>query len=99
MSGYMDPIAIVLKFHRGLNLMIQDKIAESGTDRLHHSHLSIQPQLPSQLGIPLCLAMSCSLVNILLAYPVNVFLAYPVDKCTTYAINVNLTTLLQVSPV
>jgi hypothetical protein len=33
MSGYTDPIAIVLKFHRGLNAMTQDKIAESGTDR------------------------------------------------------------------
>jgi hypothetical protein len=33
MSGYTDPIAIVLKFRRGLNPMTQDKIAESGTDR------------------------------------------------------------------
>jgi hypothetical protein len=33
MSGYTDPIAIVLKFHRGLNVAMQDKIAESGTDR------------------------------------------------------------------
>jgi hypothetical protein len=33
MSGYMDPIAIVLKFHRGLNAMTQDKITKSGTDR------------------------------------------------------------------
>jgi hypothetical protein len=33
MSGYTDPIAIVLKFRRGLNAMTQDKIAESGTDR------------------------------------------------------------------
>jgi hypothetical protein len=33
MSGYMDPIPIVLKFHRGLNAMTQDKIIESGTDR------------------------------------------------------------------
>jgi hypothetical protein len=33
MSGYTDPIAIVLKFRRGLNLTTQDKIAESGTDR------------------------------------------------------------------
>jgi hypothetical protein len=33
MSGYIDPIAIVLEFHRGLNVMAQDKIAESGTDR------------------------------------------------------------------
>jgi hypothetical protein len=32
-SGYTDPIAIVLKFHRGLNATTQDKIAESGTDR------------------------------------------------------------------
>jgi hypothetical protein len=34
MSGYTDPIAIVLKFRRGLNATMQDKIAESGTDRL-----------------------------------------------------------------
>jgi hypothetical protein len=33
LSGYTDPIAIVLKFHRGLNSTIQDCIAESGTDR------------------------------------------------------------------
>jgi hypothetical protein len=33
MSGYTNPIAIVLKFRRGLNVTTQDKIAESGTDR------------------------------------------------------------------
>jgi hypothetical protein len=33
LSGYIDPIAIVLKFRRGLNLTTQDRIAESGTDR------------------------------------------------------------------
>jgi hypothetical protein len=33
LSGYTDPIAIVLKFRRGLNLTTQDRIAESGTDR------------------------------------------------------------------
>jgi hypothetical protein len=33
LSGYTDPIAIVLKFHRGLNSTTQDRIAESGTDR------------------------------------------------------------------
>jgi hypothetical protein len=33
MSGYTDPITIVLKFRRGLNATTQDKIAESGTDR------------------------------------------------------------------
>jgi hypothetical protein len=33
MSGHIDPITIVLKFCRGLNVMIQDNIAESGTDR------------------------------------------------------------------
>jgi hypothetical protein len=33
LSGYTDPIAIVLKFHRGLNPTTQDRIAESGTDR------------------------------------------------------------------
>jgi hypothetical protein len=34
LSGYTDPIAIMLKFHRGLNPMTQDRIARSGTDRL-----------------------------------------------------------------
>jgi hypothetical protein len=34
LSGYTDPIAIVLKFRQGLNTMTQDRIAESGTDRL-----------------------------------------------------------------
>jgi hypothetical protein len=33
MSGYTDPIAIVLKFRQGLNVTTQDKIAESETDR------------------------------------------------------------------
>jgi hypothetical protein len=33
LSGYTDPIAIVLKFRQGLNSMTQDRIAESGTDR------------------------------------------------------------------
>jgi hypothetical protein len=35
LSGYTDPIAIVLKFCRGLNSMTQDRIAESGMDRLN----------------------------------------------------------------
>jgi hypothetical protein len=34
LSGYTDPIAIVLKFRRELNPTTQDKIAESGMDRL-----------------------------------------------------------------
>jgi hypothetical protein len=33
LSGYTDPIAIVLKFRRGLNLTTQDRITESGMDR------------------------------------------------------------------
>jgi hypothetical protein len=33
LSGYTDPIAIVLKFRRGLNSTTQDRITESGTDR------------------------------------------------------------------
>jgi hypothetical protein len=33
LSGYTDPIAIVLKFRHGLNPTTQDRIAESGTDR------------------------------------------------------------------
>jgi hypothetical protein len=33
LSGYTDPIAIVLKFCRGLNSTTQDRIAKSGTDR------------------------------------------------------------------
>jgi hypothetical protein len=33
MISYMDSIAIVLKFCQGLNMMTQDKIAESGTNR------------------------------------------------------------------
>jgi hypothetical protein len=33
LSGYTDPIAIVLKFHRGLNSMTQDRITKSGTHR------------------------------------------------------------------
>jgi hypothetical protein len=34
LSGYTDPIAIVLKFRRELSPMTQDRIAESGMDRL-----------------------------------------------------------------
>jgi hypothetical protein len=34
LSGYMDPITIMLKFRHGLNPTTQDRIAESGTDRL-----------------------------------------------------------------
>jgi hypothetical protein len=33
LSGYTDPIAIVLKFRHGLNPTTQDRIAESGMDR------------------------------------------------------------------
>jgi|HubBroStandDraft_3_1064219.scaffolds.fasta_scaffold10482_2 hypothetical protein len=33
LSGYSDDLAIVLKFRRGLNPVLQDKIAESGRDR------------------------------------------------------------------
>jgi hypothetical protein len=33
LSGYTDPITIILKFRRGLNSTTQDRIAESGTDR------------------------------------------------------------------
>jgi hypothetical protein len=33
LSGYTDPIAIVLKFCQGLNPTTQDRIAESGMDR------------------------------------------------------------------
>jgi hypothetical protein len=33
MSGYTNPIAIVLKFRQSLNATMQDKIAESGTDQ------------------------------------------------------------------
>ena len=33
LSGYSDPLAIVIKFRRGLNASTQDRIAESGTDR------------------------------------------------------------------
>jgi hypothetical protein len=33
MSGYMDSITTVLKFHRGPNVTTQDRITESGTDR------------------------------------------------------------------
>jgi hypothetical protein len=36
LSSYTDPIAIVLKFCRGLNSTTQDRIAESGMDRLGH---------------------------------------------------------------
>jgi hypothetical protein len=39
LSGYTDPIAVVLKFHRGLHPTTQDKIAESGMDRLKDNDL------------------------------------------------------------
>jgi hypothetical protein len=40
LSGYTDALAIVIKFHRGLDPAIQDKIAESGADRPKDDHLS-----------------------------------------------------------
>jgi hypothetical protein len=39
LSGYTDPIAIILKFRRGLQPSTQDEIAESGTDRPKDSDL------------------------------------------------------------
>jgi hypothetical protein len=33
LSGYIDPIAMMLKFHQGLQPTIQNKITESGTDQ------------------------------------------------------------------
>jgi hypothetical protein len=47
LSGYTNPIAIVLKFHQGLISMTQDRIAKSGIDRpqdiviclRHHTHM------------------------------------------------------------
>jgi hypothetical protein len=39
LSGYTDPIAVVLKFRRGLQPSTQDKIVESGTDRPKDSDL------------------------------------------------------------
>jgi hypothetical protein len=33
LSGYTDPITIILTFHQGLHPTTQDKIAESGTDQ------------------------------------------------------------------
>jgi hypothetical protein len=38
-SGYMDLIAVVLKFCRGLNPTTQDKITKSGTDRPNDNDL------------------------------------------------------------
>jgi hypothetical protein len=34
LSGYTNPIVIVLNFCQGLNSMTQDRIAESGTNKL-----------------------------------------------------------------
>jgi hypothetical protein len=39
LSGYTDPIAIVLKFCRGLQPSTQDKITESGTDQPKDNNL------------------------------------------------------------
>jgi hypothetical protein len=33
MSGYIEPIAIVFEFCKGLNTTTQDRITESGIDR------------------------------------------------------------------
>jgi hypothetical protein len=37
LSGYTDPITIMIKFCQGLNSMTQDRITESGTDRLSNT--------------------------------------------------------------
>jgi hypothetical protein len=57
LSGYTDPITIVLKFRRGLNSTTQDRIAESGTDRplirlRHHSHVYAEAdqRFPTHIG-------------------------------------------------
>ena len=39
LSGYTDPIAIVIKFRRGLSPAIQGKIAESGRDQPDDDHM------------------------------------------------------------
>jgi hypothetical protein len=51
MSGYMDTIAIVLKFHGGLNVMTQDRITKSGTDRLQDSDLNGRFKAAHQLDL------------------------------------------------
>jgi hypothetical protein len=53
LSGYTDPIAIVLKFRQGLNPTTQDRIAESGTDSVR-GHPSI-PLLPLFLTMSICI--------------------------------------------
>jgi hypothetical protein len=62
LSGYTDLITIILKFHRGLNSMTQDRIAKSGTDRLSdmlvQSCLTPRPQPPSEWGLPPCFQTS-----------------------------------------
>jgi hypothetical protein len=40
LSGYTDPIAIMLKFCQGLNPMTEDRITESGMDRSSDTHFN-----------------------------------------------------------
>jgi hypothetical protein len=55
MSGYTDPIAIILKFYRDLDATIQDRIAKSGTDRPCNNDFDGWFKAPHQLDLN-CLA-------------------------------------------
>jgi hypothetical protein len=61
LSGYTDPITIVLKFRRGLNSTTQVRIAESGADRPQDRDFDGWFKATQRLdpnGLPLCLQMS-----------------------------------------
>jgi hypothetical protein len=77
MSGYTDHIMIVLKFCRGLDATIQDKIMESVADipqddDHHRWYQAAQSQLPSKWRIPLYLMAPHSPADNILLYPVYI---------------------------
>jgi hypothetical protein len=92
LSGYTNPITFVLKFHRGSNLTTQDRIAESGMDRLEDidfngwfkARLSVIP-----LEVPLltlyphqqCTPLPCALYSPSSAHT-HPPLLLPLQQCT-----------------
>jgi hypothetical protein len=78
LSGYTDPIAIVLKFRRGLNPSTQDRIAESGTDRPQDRDFD------GWFKVAHCLDLNC-LANEAFHYASRRPLTHPAPVLTTYS--------------
>jgi hypothetical protein len=78
LSGYTDPITIILKFHHGLNPTTQDRITESGTDRPQDRDFNGWFEVAHRLGLN-CLA------NEAFHYASRRPLTHPAPALTTYS--------------